>query len=342
MRAKWIRTAVLCLLGVVLLSGCKSTPAAIRRTEFLMDTDITITAYGPGAKKAVPAAFEEIRRVADLMNANDPNSEVALINKNAGIKPVKVSPETFKLLELCQRYSELSGGAFDITVRPLVELWGIGKKDKFVPSDEEIRQVLQLVDYRKVVLDPKERTVFLPVLGMGVDLGGVAKGYGADRAREVLRENNVLSALIDAGGNMWTVGVRPDGKKWRIAIRHPRKEISSGVLAILPNQDLTLVTSGDYERYFLRDGVRYHHIFDPHTGFPARSSLSTTIVGTNSAEADILSTAVFVLGAEKGLALIRQLGHVGTIIVTPESEVFTAGSHLSELELFHEVEGKNR
>ena len=160
MRISWPKTAVLCLLVIVLLSSCKSAPKEVQRTEFLMDTAITITAYGDKAEQAVESAFVEMKRVADLMNANDPNSEVALINKNAGIKPIKVSSDTFELLERCQWYSELSGGAFDVTVRPLVELWAIGKKDKYVPTDEEIQQVLKLVDYRKIELDPKENCVF--------------------------------------------------------------------------------------------------------------------------------------------------------------------------------------
>ena len=192
MQIKWTKTAALLVLVVTLLSGCNSGPSEVRRTEFLMDTAITITADGPRAKKAVPAAFAEMRRVADLMNANDPASEVALVNRNAGIEPVEVSSETLELLKLSLHYGQLSEGAFDVTVRPLVELWGIGKKDKYVPTEEEINQVLKLVDYRKLVLNEKEQSVFLPVKGMGVDLGGVAKGYAADRARAVLQEHGEI------------------------------------------------------------------------------------------------------------------------------------------------------
>lgn len=331
---------VLVVAGL-LLSGCRGVRTEVRKTEFMMDTAVTITAYGPRAEQAVAAAFAEMRRVAALMNADDPDSEVSLINRNAGLEPVRVSSETFELLELCQHYSELAAGAFDVTVRPLVELWGIGKKDKYVPSPEEIERALQLVDYRKVILDQNTKTVFLPVPGMGVDLGGAAKGYAADRAREILKEHGVRSALIDAGGNIWTVGIRPDGRKWRIGIRHPRPEVAGGVLAVLPSQDLTLVTSGDYERYFLKYGTRYHHIFDPHTGLPARELVSATIIGNNSAEADILSTAVFVLGADRGLALTNQLPHITTVVVKPKLQVLTAGSHETELELvYKEGEGQ--
>lgn len=339
MRKTTMKVAVLLVLTVIWLSGCKRAPKEAHRTEFLMDTTITITAYGSQSEQAVEAAFAEMRRLADLMNANDSNSEVALINKNAGLKPVRVSPETFKLLEMSLEYSELSNGAFDVTVRPLVELWGIGKKDKYVPSEDEIQQVLKLVDYRKIILDPQKRTVFLSVPGMGIDLGGVAKGYAADQAKEVLKKYGVSSALIGAGGNIWAMGVRPDGQKWRIGIRHPRPETGNQLMAVLPCQDVTVVTSGDYERYFVRDGMRYHHIFDPRTGRPANKLISATVVGTNSAEADILSTALFVLGAEQGQTLIGKLEHAGAVLMTPESQVFKAGSHLSELELVYE-EGK--
>jgi thiamine biosynthesis lipoprotein len=335
----WAKIVALLLVVVAVLSGCRRAPIEVRRTEFLMDTAITITAYGPRAKKAVPAAFAEMRRVADLMNANDPASEVSLINKNAGQRPVKVSPETFELLQLSVYYSELSAGAFDVTVRPLVELWGIGKKGDWIPSEEEIHQALQLVDYRKLVLNDQEQTAFLPEKGMGIDLGGAAKGYATDRARSVLQDYGVRSALIAAGGNIFTLGLRPDGQKWRIGIRHPRPESGSEILAVIPNQDLTLVTSGDYERYFIKDDVRYHHIFDPRTGWPARDLISATIVNQSSAEADILSTAVFVLGPEKGRALAVEAGVIQVVMMTPDFQIITAGD-LPEMELVNGGHGR--
>ncbi|MDK2855659.1 MAG: FAD:protein transferase [Bacillota bacterium] len=335
-------------LAVILLSGCRARGpgwagqvplAKAEKTEFMMDTVITITAYGPKAAEAVNNAMAEMRRIAALMNADDPKSEVSRINQNAGKRPVRVSEDTFRLLKLAQRYSELSGGAFDVTVRPLVVLWGIGKKDKYVPDAAAIERARALVNWRDLILDEKARTVYLRRPGMGIDLGGAAKGYAADRAREVLLEHGVRSALIDAGGNIWALGRRPDGEPWRIGIRNPRPEHGGELLAVVPSEDLTLVTSGDYERYFIRDGVRYHHIFDPRTGRPARSTISATIIGRNSAEADILSTALFVLGPEQGLALIRKLGNLEAVVVTPEERIVSTSNLEDKLEIVRQEGG---
>ncbi|MDK2960282.1 MAG: FAD:protein transferase [Bacillota bacterium] len=335
-------------LAVILLTGCRIkgpgqigqvSLAKAEKTEFMMDTLITITAYGPKAEEAVNAAMAEMRRIADLMDANDPKSEVSWINENAGRRPVRVSEETFELLKLARRYSELSGGAFDVTVRPLVVLWGIGKKDKYVPDSAAIERARELVDWRDLVLDEEAKTAYLRRAGMGVDLGGAAKGYAADRARDVLLRYGVRSALIDAGGNIWAVGRRPDGRPWRIGIKNPRPEHGGELLAVMPSEDLTLVTSGDYERYFIKNGVRYHHIFDPRTGRPASQAISATIIGKNSAEADILSTAVFVLGPDQGLALIRKLSSFEAVLVTPEEQIVATGNLEDELEIVREEGG---
>ncbi|HKM39447.1 MAG TPA: FAD:protein FMN transferase [bacterium] len=342
MQLRWIGLTTLFLLVASLqLSGCRGTPPEVRRSEFLLDTVVTITAYGSEAEEAVVAALAEVRRVGGLLDANDPDSEIAAINSKAGFEPVPVGDELFELLERCQYYSALSAGAFDITVRPLVELWAIGTERESVPTAEKIKQALELVGYGKMVLDRQTQSVFLPEVGMGIDLGGVGKGYAADQAREVLREYGIDSALIDAGGNIWTLGLRPDGKMWRIGIRHPRPEGKWKAVAVLPSRDLTIVTSGDYERYFIRDGMRYHHIFDPQTGYPAQELLSATIIGESSTEADILSTAVFVLGADRGMAVVKQLPNLTSLIVTPELHVHAAGPYKNRLELVGK-EGTNR
>lgn len=347
MRNRGLRLLALAL-AVILLSGCRARGpggagqvplAKAEKTEFMMDTVITITAYGPKAAEAVNAAMAEMRRIADLMNADDPKSEVSRINENAGRRPVRVSEDTFQVLKVAQRYSELSGGAFDVTVRPLVVLWGIGKKDKYVPDAAAIERARALVNWRDLVLDEGARTVYLKREGMGIDLGGAAKGYAADRAREVLLKYGVRSALIDAGGNIWAVGRRPDGRPWRIGIKNPRPEHGGELLAVMPSEDLTLVTSGDYERYFIRDGVRYHHIFDPRTGRPASKAISATIIGKNSLEADILSTAVFILGPDQGLALIRRLGNLEAVAVTPDERIVSTGNLEDQLEIVREEGG---
>jgi thiamine biosynthesis lipoprotein len=342
------------LIGLVLtalivvgisLAGCRvqergpggaQTALEVKRTEFMMDTVVTITAYGEAAPAAVEEALAEMARIADLMSAEDPGSEVGRLNAAAGQQPVVLSADTYELLTLAQHYAELTDGAFDVTVRPLVELWGIGKKNEYVPDKARIAKAQALVNWRDLVLDPDTRTAYLKRPGMGVDLGGAAKGYAADRARQILAERGVESALIDAGGNIWALGRHPEGKPWRIGIKNPRPDHGGSVLAIVTSEDDTLVTSGDYERYFIKGGVRYHHIFNPRTGEPARASMAVTIIAKNSAQADILSTAVFVLGPDKGLALVEGLKDVGCVLVTPNEEIIMTPSAKQKVEIVRE------
>lgn len=313
------------ILALVLVSGCWQKPAKpFQRTELLMDTVVTIKYYDPADEEAVEAAFTEMQRIEKLMSAHLPGSEVSRINASPGT-PVAVSPETFQVIEESLRYAQLTDGVFDVSIGSLVELWSIMDGDDYVPAPSEIRQARALVDYRAVELNPKEWTVTLRRPGMRLDLGGVAKGYAIDRVRQILEEYGVKAALVDAGGDVWAVGMRPDGKEFRIGIRHPREPQS--VVAVIMARDISIVTSGDYQRYFIKGGVRYHHIIDPRTGMPANSGvISVTIVSPSGMEGDILSTAVFILGKEAGLELIESLPGVEALVVTEDLQVlYTSG-----------------
>ncbi len=201
----------------------------------------------------------------EKMSMNIKGSEVNQINQAAGKSGVSVSDETYYVIKEAVEYARLTGGAFDPTVGPLVRLWGINTEEARIPSQEEIDETLKLVDYNKVQFDDGNNEIFLEKEGMMIDIGGIAKGYAADKAVEFLRDNGIKSAYVNMGGGVTTLGAREDGNPWRVGIQDPR-EPRGEVLAIVEMVDMSIDTSGDYERYFIEDGVRYHHILDTNTG----------------------------------------------------------------------------
>lgn len=265
------------------------------------------------------------------MSLRKAGSELTRVNAAAGIEPVQVSADTWKVLDEALRLARLSEGSFDPTIGPLVAAWGIGTESPRVPAPEEIAALLKLVDYHRVRLDPDSRTVFLQDKGMALDLGGIAKGYAADEAARICRERGVQAAVLDLGGNIYTIGSKTleDGSKrpWSIGLQKPGLERGT-VLGILKSTDATLVTSGDYERFFEFEGKRYHHILDPHTGYPAQSGLvQTSIFSTRSSmTCDALSTALFVLGLDKGMELIETLPDYSALVVTDKQQMLASRS----------------
>lgn len=308
------------------------------KEAFLMDTLVQITVYHADAAQgqaALQAALEEIARISALTNrfpqAGKEPGEVQRINANAGIAPVTVGPDIMEIIKRSLYYGELSHGSFDITVGPLMDLWGFGQEEQRVPSDREINQVLSLVDYRLVEVDPERMTVYLPKPGMSLDLGGVAKGYATDKAVQKLKEMGIKHALVNAGGNIYCIGTKPDGGLWRVGIRDPRSE--AGMFGVISVKDVSLVTSGDNERYFMEDGVRYSHLLDPATGKQARELMQTTVMAVSSTDADILNKPIFVLGPLQGRILAEELPVEGTLLVTPDKEVIPTGVFKEELKL---------
>lgn len=326
----WVLVFLILVL-ILFATGCKdqiSAPEKISKDIFVMDTMINITAYSQDlekGRKAVEQAAQEFQRINDLAgrfpgNLSDPQkSDVWRINEMAGKAPVKVSDDTMIMVERALYFAELSGGAFDITIGPVTDLWGIGGAKNHVPTEDELNQVLPLIDYGKIVINKDEKTIFLPDHGMSMDLGGIAKGYATDLAVEKLRAGGIESALVNAGGNVFALGSKPDGSPWKIGLQDPRN--STGVTAIISVTDSAVISSGDYERYFEEQGIRYHHIIDPASGKPARGVMGTTVVTKNSMDGDILSTLVFVLGPEKGLALQKTEQLVEMVFITDEKEI---------------------
>ncbi|NLA11314.1 MAG: FAD:protein FMN transferase [Firmicutes bacterium] len=289
-------------------------------TELLMDTDIELQLFSRSSGKSRRVAqdlFAEMRRLELLLSSSDPDSEVSAINDAAGKEPVAVSPETAAVIGEALTYSALSSGAFDPTIAPLLERWGFREGDCRIPDPVELQEARAAVDYRLVEAEAGE--IFLPCSGMALDLGGIAKGYIVDRGLDLLAQSGIEHALINAGGDVGILGPKADGTPWRVGIKHPR---SGGVIAVIPWGDRgAIVTSGDYERFFEEDGVRYHHILDPRTGRPASALLSVTVVAPTTMEADALSTALFVLGPQRGLALVESLPGVEAVLITPQLEL---------------------
>jgi thiamine biosynthesis lipoprotein len=313
----------------LLAASCARTPPA--QTDLVMGTVCTVNLYSAGSRPLYAAIFSRLREIDQTMNANEQEfsgeSELGRINRYAGIEPVKVSGELIAVLDRALEYAELSGGAFDPSVGPLVKLWGIGSETPRVPGDREIAGALSLINWRDVRIDHDRETVFLPKSGMALDLGAIAKGHAADEAAALIRAAGLNRGIIDLGGNIMALGSRQLNSPWRIGIQDPDRE-RGGFLGVLLVQDKSVVTSGVYERYFEAEGRRYHHILSTLNGRPVENGLlSVTIAADFSIDADGLSTSAFALGYEKGRALIESIpGAEGVFVFADKSVRGTAGA----------------
>lgn len=291
----------------------------VKVTSFLMDTLVDIEIEGQGMQDV---ANEGIKIMQDLQNKFDVNlgtSDLVKINISAGKGPVEVSEDTLEVIKEAIKISKLSNGAFDITIGALTKEWGFTDGNYRLPSHSKIKEKLKLINYKYVkIYDSK---VELPVRGMYLDLGGIAKGYAVDKIYELLKAKGVKRAIINAGGTIRTLEKVPK-RLWRIGIKDPtgKKEIL-GVLYL--DSGLAVATSGDYERYFVKNGVKYHHLLNPKTGYPSNLCKSVTVVSKRALESDALSTAIFVLGPKKGLDLAKKLG-VGVVIVDSKNNIFVS------------------
>ncbi|HLV10766.1 MAG TPA: FAD:protein FMN transferase [Halanaerobiales bacterium] len=303
-------------------------------TTFLMGTVVQIDIYGSEGEKLIKESFERIREIEEKMSRNIPDSEINQINNSVG-KFVKVSEDTFRVLEKAVAYAELTDGKFEPGIGALVELWGIGTERARIPSEQEINKAREKVDYNSIILDREGCQVKLLREGMSLDLGAIAKGYAADELRKIILSKGIKSAYLNLGGNVLVIGSKPDGSPWRIGIQDPGLE-SGKIMARLKIEDQAVVTSGNYERYFEEGGIIYHHIIDPETGYPARNGVITvSIISSAAFDADALSTAVFLMGTEKGMELVEGMEGKEAIIVTEKKEVFLSTGLKGKVELFN-------
>lgn len=327
-----INKLLILVLSMVLLStlvGCSQNKTKeFRKDIFALNTYIGLTIYTEGkGNEMLDKAIARLNEIEDRMSVTIETSDVSLINKNAGIEPTSVHEDTFYVIQKAMEYSYATQGAFDISIYPIINLWGVTLKEPIVPSDEQIKNIIGLVNYQDILLDEANKTVFLKREGMKIDLGGVAKGYAADEVARVLKEEGVVSGVIDLGGDIVTIGNKLDGTPWRIGLRDPRGSNLYQHFAIVEVTDHSIVTSGDYERYMEGENgdeeYMYHHIFDPKTGYPTTTNIiSATVMGASAIETDILSTTLFILGVERGLALIDNLADIEALIVTKDKNVY--------------------
>ena len=310
----WLSAAL--LSAAFLLTGCSGAPAQGPETAtfFAMDTAMDFTVYGDAA--LLDEAETLIGSLEEQVSVTDEHSDIyAIDHTGSGSFSGNAAELMEQALELCRR----TGGALDISVYPIVQAWGFTTGSYQVPDEETIQRLLPLVDYTQIQYDAATGVVTLPE-GMEIDLGSVAKGYAGQLAAQMLREHGVQSALLNLGGNVQTVGTKPDGSPWQIGIKDPQGEDAMMVLSV---EDQAVVTSGGYERYFEQDGQTYWHIMDPSTGHPADSGLlSVTIVGKQGIICDGLSTSLFVMGLEKAADLWAQSCDFEAVFVTASGEVY--------------------
>lgn len=313
------------LMTITILAGCSKskTPAEpTSKTALVLGTVCTITLYDSDDTTIIDKAIARLTELEDILSINKTGTELDLVNNMSGIEPVKVSEDTLNVVKKGLEYSALSNGTMDITVGPLVKLWGIGTDSAAVPTQEDIETAKSLINYEDVVIDEANSTIYLKNTGMKIDLGAIAKGYAADEVAKILEDNGVKSAIVNLGGNIFVLGNKVDGSDWKVGVQNPEKD-GEATIGYVTVTDKSVVTSGIYERYFEEDGKKYHHILSPETGFPYENEiLGVSILSDLSIDGDSLSTTLFALGVEEGLKLIESLDGVDAIFVTKDHKLY--------------------
>lgn len=317
------RLLTLLLASVLMLSaaGCGQTQSVepVSKTNIMLDTVVTISLYDDSDRSVLDLAFDEISRLENLLSVTKEGSDLDRLNKAAGKEWVEIAPETEEVLLLAKEYTALSGGYFDVTAGPLIDLWGIHNGEGHYPTQEELEAVLPLTNSDDLLVE--DGRAYLVREGMKVNLGAIAKGYIADKVKELLVENGVEHATLDLGRNVLLIGGKTDDTAFNIGIQDPNDEQGELVGAI-PVTNQSVVTSGINERYFTYEGKNYHHILDPFTGFPADNGVaSVTILSESSAQGDALSTSCLLLGQEKGLELIESLNGVEALFIMTDGSM---------------------
>lgn len=325
-------------LAVLLLvmTGCQTPPVLIKRSQMLMGTLVFVTAVAPDkavAQKAATAGLDEIKRLEKLLSTWIPTSEISQVNASAGRNPVKVSSESMEVLSRSLEMADLTEGAFNITIGPAVKVWGVSDEGR-LPSQEELDALRPLIDLSLLELDHDAGTVYLAREGMQIDIGGIGKGYAADRAAVVMAASGATAGVVAISGDIETFGRMPDDQRFVFGIQHPRKK-DGQLLARIELENEAVSTAGDYQRYFEINGVRYHHILDPETLQPSRVAQSVTVIAKEGVVADGLDTGIFIMGPEKGMALIERLLGVEGVIVDERGAVYVSSGLKGRLQLEH-------
>jgi len=331
-KKKWIGLCLAFVLSIFLAACQQADPEPetqvpakatyIEDHAFQLDTIVTVKLYGEEDRSLIEESFNRIDTLEKMLSVHLDGSDLAQLRDQAGNgQAVSVQAETLEVMEAALRYADLSGGRFDPTAGPLIDLWGIDPPEGHVATEAELEAIAPLIDYRSVAMDADASTIALKNPGTIANLGAIAKGYIADQVKLQLVEKGVTSGIINLGGNVLLIGGKPDGSDFRIGVQDP-DSLRGEYLGIVALQDESIVTSGDYERYFEVDGKRYHHILDPFTGFPADNELrSVSIISEKSTDGDALSTTCFLMGLDEGMALIQSLPEIDAIFVTKDQKM---------------------
>ena len=306
-----------------------SGPVRVALEEKAMGTQVVLAAYTsealdePAIRQKLRKAHAEIKRLELLMTTWRDDSEISRVNAAAGQEAVKVGPESLAVIQKSIWIGEASSGVFDITFEAMHGLWKFDQDlEARVPPKDAIAERRKLIDYRKIKVDEKKSTVKLEETGMKMSLGGIAKGFAIDAAARVLRDEGLTSFFAQAGGDLYVSGKKPDGSSWRVGIRDPRGKHAGDYFAMLEVDDHAFSTAGDYERSFVLEGKRYHHIIDPRTGYPATASRSVTVWAGDALTADAIDDAVFILGAPEGMKLVESIEDCGAVVVDAKNKVW--------------------
>ncbi|RDY60901.1 FAD:protein FMN transferase [Flagellimonas nanhaiensis] len=319
MKMLWV---LLFSLSSILSVGQEKRDVTVKRTLKLMGTRFEITVVAPNEEIGyinIDEAVWEIKRIEKLISSWDENSETSLINKNAGISPVKVSPELYDLIERAKKISEITDGAFDISYASMDNIWKFDGTMQRRPLETEIKQSVAKVGHERIILDPKSKTVFLSEAGMRIGFGAIGKGYAADRAKELLVSKQVRGGIINASGDLTTWGTKTTGERWLVGIANPLSK--DKVFSWLPVVESSVATSGNYEKYIVLNGEKYSHIIDPRTGYPTKGVNSVSVFAKHAELCDALATAIFIMGKDSGIHLVNQIDGVEVVVVDSDNKI---------------------
>ncbi len=304
-----------------------TTSEKVVKNVFAMDTYMTLTAYGNHAENATKAAIAEIERLDSLLSIGKEESEISCLNKTGNLI---LSEDTAYIMESALTLYEQTDGAFNPAMYPIMEAWGFTSQNYRIPEKAELQQLLKLTDCDKIHFHSEDKKVELGMSGMMIDLGGIAKGYTSSKLMDIFSDYGVTSGIVSLGGNVQTLGSKPDGSSWRVALQNP--DGSNDYIGVLEICDKAVITSGGYERYFEQDGKSYHHIIDPFTGYPAESGLkSVTIVSADGTLADGLSTALFVMGLSKAISFWQENSDMFDAILLTDDDVLYVTEGIQKL-----------
>jgi thiamine biosynthesis lipoprotein len=313
------------LIGFLVITFNSFGQAAYKKKLSMLGSPLEITVVANDSIKAneyIGLAIAEVKRIENLISDWIPTTQISKINQNAGIKAIKVDLEVFELVERANRISKITAGAFDISYASMDKIWKFDGSMKEMPTEDIIKKSVSKIGYQNIILNPKEQTIFLKTEGMKLGLGGIGQGYIADKVKALLYAKGCLDGIVNVSGDINAWGKQPDGKLWTIGIVNPLNK--NKIFASFPLENSAVETSGNYEKYVVFDGIRYSHIIDPRTGYPATGIISVSVFAKQTEIADALATGIFVLGVDVGLDLVNQLKGIECIIVDDKGKIHSS------------------